>query len=491
MNASTETAIGTVGSTWLQRDAWPFALIALVAFASRIVWFGDPVPDTDEQLYALIGNGLLHGQLPYVDLWDRKPFGLFALYAAAAAVGGPGPLPYQVMAALFVGAGGWCLYALAKPMAGRATACGAAMLYPLLAYAYGCLSGQSEVFFVPLVLAALVLVRDLDRGNANARAAVAMLLGGLALQIKYTVAPQCAFLGAIALWRFRAEPPVRLALRAAGYALLGLLPTLAVAGLYAVLGHFGDFWFANFVSIFLREPSVFGRFDPRFVHVLAPMALLCAGGAWAAVRLNPPQPRRDYWLFAGYGAAVLAGIFLPGTVYIYYFVAFAPCAILLALPLLDVGGALRWGPLALVGAGGIALLNAPKHYADTRQERADIAAMSRAIAPHVGQDRDCLLVYDGPTDLYRTTRSCLPSRFVYPDHLNNALETPALGIDQTAEVARLLALRPGAIVTADAAVTRQNRAAGRLVGRALRDHYRLVNVAILRARVYRAWARRD
>ncbi|WP_305096549.1 hypothetical protein [Croceibacterium aestuarii] len=52
--------------------------------------------------------------------------------------------------------------------------------------------------------------------------------GGLALQVKYTVAPQCVFLGGVALWPHRRDMLPRLVVRAAGYALLGLLPTLAV-----------------------------------------------------------------------------------------------------------------------------------------------------------------------------------------------------------------------------------------------------------------------
>ena len=471
--------------------AAPYALIALAAFASRMVWFGDPAADFDEQLYSLVGARLLDGQLPYADLWDRKPFGLFALYALAHAIGGAGPLAYQVMAALFVSAGGWLIYALARPLADRVTACGAALLYPLLAYAYGAYSGQSEVFFIPLMLGALLLVRDLPKGNAELRAAGAMLLGGLALQIKYTVAPQCALFGCVALWHFRSEPPLRLALRAASYALIGLLPTLVVAGFYAAVGEFDAFVYANFVSIFERLPAPGGRFDPRFLGPLAPLALLAAGGLYAALRLNRPAEPRTYRLIAGFSAAVLAGIFLPGTVYIYYFVAFVPCAILLALPLLDRNAALRWVPLALVFGGSAALLNVPRHYADTAVSRAGLTKLSRAIAPHVGAERDCLLVYDGPTALYPLTGSCLPGRIVYPDHLNNALETPALGLDQTGEVARILATKPGAIVTADRPVTEQNRAAGRLVAEAIAAHYRPLATAVIRERTYRAWARRD
>jgi len=471
------------------RDAWPFAFILVVAFASRMVWFGDPVSDFDEQLYSLIGNGLLAGKLPYVDYWDRKPFGLFLLFGLAHLVGGPGPLSYQVLAALFTAAGGFAVYALARTMVDRATAAGAGAIYPPLAYAYGCFSGQSEVFFIPLTLAMLLLVRDIDRPDGGRRAALAMLLGGLALQIKYTVIVQCLFVGCVALWHFRSEPPLQLAARAASYAALGLFPTVTVGALYAAFGHWDAFWFANFVSIFERAPAAVGRLDMRHLSVLSPLLLLAAGGVYALLRFKRFPHHRDYALVAGWTMAALAGVLVPGTVYIYYYVAVVPGAILLALPLLDRRGALGWGPLAVVGAASVLLLNVPRHYAETRDERAEYARLVAALRPYVGQTRDCLLVYDGPTDLYRATGSCIPSRFVYPDHLNNALETDALGAGQTAEVARLLALRPGAIVTADKPVTEQNPDAGQLVAQAIRAHYLPLAVAVLRERTYRAWVR--
>ena len=72
-------------------DLWVVAVLALFTFVVRGAWFGDPNADIDEQLYSLIGNAMLDSQVPFVDLWDRKPYGLFALFAMAHAVGGPGP----------------------------------------------------------------------------------------------------------------------------------------------------------------------------------------------------------------------------------------------------------------------------------------------------------------------------------------------------------------------------------------------------------------
>ena len=77
-----QAAVGR--ATRLRRDILaPLAVFVLVALATRAPWFGDPVADFDEQIYSLIGWRMNHGDLPFVEVWDRKPFGLFALFAIA------------------------------------------------------------------------------------------------------------------------------------------------------------------------------------------------------------------------------------------------------------------------------------------------------------------------------------------------------------------------------------------------------------------------
>jgi hypothetical protein len=100
-------------------------------------------------------------------------------------------------------------------------------------------------------------------------------------------------------------------------------------------------------------------------------------------------------------------------------------------------------------------------------------------------------VFDGPTVLYRTTGTCPPTRFVYPDHLNNALETPALGIDQAAEIARILANRPGVIVTASEPVTVQQPRNLALIREATERDYRPLITVTQHSRELTAWVRRD
>jgi len=187
----------------------------------------------------------------------------------------------------------------------------------------------------------------------------------------------------------------------------------------------------------------------------------------------------------------IATVLMPGTVYLYYYATMAAPAALLALPVIDVRSRAKFlpGAVLLLAAGYAAHL--PGDYVRARDDSRAEARLSSAIAAYVGAKRDCLYVFDGPTALYRTTGTCLPTRFVYPDHLNNALEAKALGVDQVAEVARILADRPGVIVTAAPAVTVQRAENQQLIHDATQRDYRPLMTATVQQRNVTAWVRRD
>ena len=465
-------------------DLAPCAFLLLVMLATRGIWWGNPVADFDEQLYAFIGWRMTHGELPYIDWWDRKPFGLFAIYAAAHALPWPQPLGYQVVGAAFAMAGAWLTYRLARDHLDRFGASVAGALYLVLMAAYASYSGQSEVLFGPLTLGMAMLLRDPAHPRFRQRMLWAMLLGGLALQVKYTVLPQCAFFGLWALWhRWQARVPlVRLVQDALACAALGLLPTALVALFYAAAGGFDAFAFANFLSFFAREAAAQGRWDASHLVGVMPLVLLVGGG----LMLGRGKPL-FYPLWA---LATLAGVLLPGTVYLYYYAAMAAPAVLVGLPLLDRRGPARSIPAVVLLLAGLWVLALPQRYQESLDQRRDFATLAAAIAPHVDATDRCLLVFDGPTALYRATGGCVGSRLVYPDHLNNALERGALGLVQEDEVARILAAGPGAIVTANRPYTPQNAAAKAMVEAAIASDYRAAASARLNGRIITAWVRR-
>jgi len=469
------------------------AVLAVVTLATRAMWFTDPVADFDEQIYSLIGWRMTSGDLPFVEVWDRKPFGLFAIFAAAHWLFGPEPMAYQLVACLFALGGAVLVFALARDLVDRVSATVAGSLYLMLIAAYGSYSGQSEIFHAPMMLAMLWLVRDRAPPDASRRAVLAMVIGGIALQVKYTVLPQCMFFGAYALygeWRAGASP-WHLAKRAAVFSLAGVAPTALVALLYFGTGHFDQFWFANFISFFERAPAPGGRLRSDLFVALTPLAMLVALGLYAALRLNPPRDWRRYGLFAGWTLAALGTVLLPATIYLYYYGALVPAAVLMAVPLIDVRAPAKMIPAALLLLGAGYILDVPDRYAHSQNERRTEARLSAAIVPYVGAQRDCLYVFDGPAVLYRTTGTCLPTRYLYPDHLNNGLEIHSLEVDQPAEIARILATRPGVIVTANHPMTVQRKVNLALVADATRAGYRPLTTASLHNREITAWVRRD
>ena len=88
-------------------------------------------------------------------------------------------------------------------------------------------------------------------GDVRWRGAGIMSLLGVALQIKYSILFEGVFADVVLLctgWR-NGRAPVSLALDAALWVSLALLPTALAAGSYAAICHLHEWIFANIVSI--------------------------------------------------------------------------------------------------------------------------------------------------------------------------------------------------------------------------------------------------
>ncbi|MDH7973398.1 hypothetical protein QH494_14505 [Sphingomonas sp. AR_OL41] len=468
------------------------ALLLAMALAVRAVDFGNPVIHVDEQYYLLVGDRLLHGALPYVDIWDRKPIGLFAIFAAIRLLPGDGVLAYQLIATLFAAATAWLVQHGARRLGATpraALVAGAAYLIwlPLLSGR----GGQSPVFYNLFVTGAAILMLRLPALAARQatraiviNGAVACLLAGLAIQTKYTPAIEGAFFGLAHLYylhRAGARWPVMTA-GAALWLSLGLAPTALIILLYWAHGPaaFHAFWFANFESIFLRSRYAY-PLDLIARRLLGTSALLlpltlCAALAWRR------RDERRMLAFGWLGAAI-AGYLALGTFFDHYALPLvAPLALLAAVTFARHGRAI----VATLALGLILLVvrTAIRH-----SDAAGAYRLAAIVAANSGGE--CPYVFTGDAVTYLLARACLPTAYAFPSTLAYAPEQGASGIDEASEVRRILAHRPPVIVRGSRPLAEWNDASRALVDAALTRDYRPVfNTARDDYRLI-VWLRRD
>jgi hypothetical protein len=429
--------------------------------------------------------------LPFIDFWDRKPFGLFLIYAAIRAFGGDGILAYQIVATLAAASTAWCVAHIARHVAPPGAAIFAGLVYIVYLSVNGGDGGQSPVFYnLPVALAASCVVavyrrRSFDR-TAYGLSCLAMALCGLALQIKYSVVFEGIFFG-LALVVRAARTGIRLpavGMAALSWCLIALLPTAAVVGVYWHIGALDTLVFANFRSVFLRQPPDTALMIERLALIglhLLPIAIVAACALPRLRRVQPVGP-----LLAGWTAAAIAGLLLFGTYFDHYALPLVLPLSILAAPLLArrIGKVPVVVPVVLAGLVYVAI-----NTAILRTTRGDGEGVRR-LAARIGRSPlGCLFVFQGDPILYQLTRSCVLTAYNFPTFLSETGDSRTTGIDPHAELRRVMAARPSYVVISsiDPAVT--DPAAYAFVQRDLDRHYRLVDRSVLSERVDRLYAR--
>lgn len=419
-----------------------WAVLLLVAIGLRALTFGNPIVHTDEEFYFVAAHGWLHGALPYVDIWDRKPVGLFLIYLPAAALGLPlGTWAYQAMALASVVATATLIGRLATRIGYDAGATLAGIAYLLWLNLATGESGQAPVFYNLLMVGAATLILP-DRRNSEGRGIAAMALVGIALQIKYSAVFEGMFFGLWlmgAAWK-RGNGPARVV----GYGTLlvavALLPTAIAWASFAAIGAGPEWIYANFTSILSRVadplPERIGNLV-QLVAILAPLvAMASLAGRSTYGETREQQIFIRWWLYAA-----LAGIALFGGWFDHYALpAFVPATILAASFLGD--SRRRRATVALLALAallGQGLLIAHRMGRGTPNQL-------HALATAIGDGPGCLWVQSGSTMLYPATGRCAVTRYIFPSHLARTREAGAIGVDQAAEVHAIFARKPAVVV---------------------------------------------
>ncbi|KQR82100.1 hypothetical protein ASG07_10350 [Sphingomonas sp. Leaf343] len=414
-------------------------VIVAAALLTRALTLGNPIVYSDEEFYFAAARAIGNGAVPFVDIWDRKPVGLFALYLLPAALAWPwGIWLYQALALTSAAATAWLIARLADRAGWSRGGTTAGVAYLAWLTVAGGQGGQSPVFYNLFVAMAAWFA---TRSDARARDAIAaMLLVGVAIQIKYTAGVEGVWIGLWLMHRCQCERGAWSAV-ARGALLVGiaLIPTLAVALYYVAIGEWTAFFYANVLSILGRRPDAFGA--------LAGNLAICAvilGPLLAMAVLRGPIEEGD----------VFTRRFLKGwlTAALIAFALVAPWFDHYTLPVMVPAAALAAGFLARqdqrrIGYGLIALVVVIGQVSlVVDRVRRGTPTQFATLAHAMGSGPGCLYVYSSSTMLYPATGRCSLSRYVFPSHLTRVREQGAIGVDQATELRRVMAAGPSVVV---------------------------------------------
>lgn len=280
----------------------------------------------DQALYHYVGAGWLHGRVPYRDAFDIKPPGIYAIYAFAIALLGPGQASVRLLELLGIVATGIVIARTVGEEAPDGLAGASALA---LAAWYSTLfgfwdTGQAELWqsiFVVASYSALVSRRD----DATTRI-VSGAFSSLALLTKPTVALAVAVLAVRALVMPRAGS------RASGRRLaelsLGAAVPLVLTGAY--------FWcvgagpeLREWVGYLLHYAGA--PVDPDWARWTGPEQLLVRSGIFIAGFVAASVWRADRWT-AALAVGTALGIVVQRRYFSYHGACLGPVLALAAAP---------------------------------------------------------------------------------------------------------------------------------------------------------------
>ena len=449
--------------------------LALGIIAVRLPFFDYNVLSADESVYLMIGAGMREGHIPYVDIIDRKPIGIFLIYGLADLLFRDAIIGVRIFGALSTLLGSWILARIGQRFLGLGPV--AALLSGLLYATYALLfygdSGQTPVFFMPLVIAGGGLVlRELRRMRQGrtpsvARLGWAGLALGLSLQIKYSTFFECVLFGGLVLlfaWQYRrilSRHGIAAALGGAGVMMVGgLLPTAIAYAVYVAMGHGEAFWFYN-ITVNLGRPATdfpTGLILFRallFMAAVGPLVFL--GTRYFIARLKTPEGGSRFacqrWvhvvLATWFIAALIGGLAQQQPYATYFFDTLAPLALMAGATLQSRATSPRssrtiaWSASVVLGlavAGYVGL-----HIQKIRDNGSPY--LPAAIAEDIkAQGAQSMYVFNYYGIMYPMTGIALPTRYPLPDHLLRNLEAASFQFDAKAELTRIFDNNPSVLM---------------------------------------------
>ena len=446
------------------RVGLPLSMLA-ASVLLRSLSFVPAVIDTDEGLYILQAREWLAGTWPLIGVWDMHPIGAPAIVALALMLPLPVIFAVRLLGAVAAGLSAAALCTLARVLGLPAIpAYGAGLLSIALTTNFGGLATNTEILFAPFIVAALAIaaregVRALDDGlpPRQGRVAAAGLLVGIALLIK----PVAFFEGCFAFVAMAGPALVARLLTVASLSRLAALyaaacatPTALVALAYAVQGGFGIFLDVWFAAPFRYLGAAISFRDGAWRLVSVVLFLIWPIVLTAAAALPGGSVARVKWFGLGWLAATTLAIAAPGQFFNHYFLIWLPpLSLLAACGAWVLAQRLRPARPGLLIAALLGFIAADYWTGDAARRietgpgfrHADpVRLVAQSLQETVPAGSPVFIANYHPV-VYVLADMAVPTRFAFPQHLAGWY-SGVTGIDADAELNRVLATHPAAIV---------------------------------------------
>jgi 4-amino-4-deoxy-L-arabinose transferase-like glycosyltransferase len=312
------------------RDVASVLALLAVTLVTRLPYFAVSVINWDESTFAILGQDLLDGHLPYTHLWDNKPPLVYVMFAFFIYLFGRSVTALRAGGVLCVWAASSILYLGVGRRWDRLAGWAAALVVIVACATLP--SGQATMSeHLALVPLSLALISFLDGDVDGGRAFGCGLLLGLCVLVKADTALLAV---GVAILVFADGGPRLLADRVRRVAWLALgtsAPILTTMAVYAVLGHLDilriTFLDASFAYVTLRSASRRWSIIPQILtNLLSPGAsvFLFAIAGIALIVNNRPEWRRQALVLVAMSMALLAGGIVAGGGYGHYVLVQAP-----------------------------------------------------------------------------------------------------------------------------------------------------------------------
>ncbi|NEQ72535.1 MAG: hypothetical protein F6K23_05285 [Okeania sp. SIO2C9] len=166
-----------------------FLAFLLLSFFLRFWTLFVSVLDKDESIYILGADSLLNGNLPYIEIWDNKPPGIFILFSLTMLIFGKSIVSIRILSIIATTFTSYFLYSIGVTIdkkQGDKIGLLAGALYAIFSLHNDGAAANAEILFAPLVTGAFLLLFH-NREPSNIQVFLSGLILGIGMQIKYLV----------------------------------------------------------------------------------------------------------------------------------------------------------------------------------------------------------------------------------------------------------------------------------------------------------------